>query len=293
MSELLDNRPQNPADRAKFASTLRTVLVQVGVGPQDLPRLRVAAALAGRFDATLYGVACEEAPPLGAIDPTGLTQGAWYAGMQEQLRIELQQARGVFDSAIAGLKAEWAAVQAMPAETLMRLSRGADLIVADSRPLSRYDEYRTADAAQLMLGSGRPVLLTPPSAEALKGEAVVVAWKDTRESRRALSDAMPLLAAAKTVLVLEICDKDDAHAAELRTAAVAAGLARHDIPALSRATVAPSERVASELDVAADAIGADLIVAGGYGHSRLGEWFFGGVTRDLLRQPERFVLLSH
>jgi hypothetical protein len=56
-------------------------------------------------------------------------------------------------------------------------AEAADLIVADSRPLSRYDEYRTADAARLMLGSGRPVLLTPPSAEALKGEAVVVAWK--------------------------------------------------------------------------------------------------------------------
>ena len=59
---------------------------------------------------------------------------------------------------------------------------------------------------------------------------------------------------------------------------------------------APSPRrrsITIELDEAAQAIGADLLVAGGFGHSRLGEWFFGGVTRELLHFPERFVLLSH
>lgn len=293
MGELLDNRPRGAATREKPASTLRTVLVQVGVDPQDLPRLHAAAALARMFHATLYGVACQQALPLGAIDPTGLAQAAWYAGLEEQLQAELKQARAVFDAAISGLKTEWTAVQAMPAETLMRLSRGADLIVADSRTLGRQERYRTADAAEVMLGAGRPVLLAPPSGKPLKADAVVVAWKDAREARRALADAMPLLVAAQTVLVLEICDKDDVQAAEVRTAAVAAGLARHDVHAQTCVTVAPSDRVATEADIAAEAIGADLIVAGGYSHTRLGEWIFGGVTRDLLRHPERFVLLSH
>lgn len=287
MSELLDNRSQ------RSSSTLRTVLVQVGVDPQDLPRLRAAAALTRKFDATVYGVGCEQALPLGLVEPTGLLQGAWYAEMEEQVQADLKHAHAIFETETAGLKTEWTADQAMPAEALVRLSRGADLIVADSRPFGAQDRYRTAEAAEVMLAAGRPVLLAPPSGQALKADAVVIAWKDTRESRRALADAMPLLVAAETVLVLEICDREDVHAAEARTAAVAAGLGRHDVHAQARATVAPSERVANEVDIAADAIGADLIVAGGYGHTRLGEWIFGGVTRDLLRHPRRFVLLSH
>lgn len=287
MSELLDNRSQ------RSSSTLRTVLVQVGVDPQDLPRLRAAAALTRKFDATVYGVGCEQALPLGLVEPTGLLQGAWYAEMEEQVQADLKHAHAIFETETAGLKTEWTADQAMPAEALVRLSRGADLIVADSRPFGAQDRYRTAEAAEVMLAAGRPVLLAPPSGQALKADAVVIAWKDTRESRRALADAMPLLVAAETVLVLEICDREDVQAAEARTAAVAAGLGRHDVHAQARATVAPSERVANEVDIAADAIGADLIVAGGYGHTRLGEWIFGGVTRDLLRHPERFVLLSH
>lgn len=287
MSELLDNRSQ------RSSSTLRTVLVQVGVDPQDLPRLRAAAALTRKFDATVYGVGCEQALPLGLVEPTGLLQGAWYAEMEEQVQADLKHAHAIFETETAGLKTEWTADQAMPAEALVRLSRAADLIVADSRPFGAQDRYRTAEAAEVMLAAGRPVLLAPPSGQALKADAVVIAWKDTRESRRALADAMPLLVAAETVLVLEICDREDVQAAEARTAAVAAGLGRHDVHAQARATVAPSERVANEVDIAADAIGADLIVAGGYGHTRLGEWIFGGVTRDLLRHPERFVLLSH
>lgn len=287
MSELLDNRSQ------RSSSTLRTVLVQVGVDPQDLPRLRAAAALTRKFDATVYGVGCEQALPLGLVEPTGLLQGAWYAEMEEQVQADLKHAHAIFETETAGLKTEWTADQAMPAEALVRLSRAADLIVADSRPFGAQDRYRTAEAAEVMLAAGRPVLLAPPSGQALKADAVVIAWKDTRESRRALADAMPLLVAAETVLVLEICDREDVQAAEARTAAVAAGLGRHDVHAQARATVAPSERVANEVDIAADAIGADLIVAGGYGHTRLGEWIFGGVTRDLLRHPKRFVLLSH
>lgn len=292
MSEHLDPRSRDRA-AGRGPSTLRTVLVQVGADPQDLLRLRAAAALAERFDATLYGVACEEALPLGAVDSKGLVQGAWYAEVEERVQADLKQAHAIFEAETAGLKTKWEAIQAMPAATLARLSRGADLIIADNCPTGRQDRYRTAGAAEVMLSAGRPVLIAPPSGRALEAKAAVVAWKDTREARRALADAMPLLVAADAVLVLEVCEKGDVRVAEARTAAVAAGLQRHDVRAQARVTVAPSERIPNEVDSAAEAIGADLIVAGGYGHTRLGEWIFGGVTRALLRNPERFVLLSH
>jgi nucleotide-binding universal stress UspA family protein len=227
------------------------------------------------------------------VDPTGLVQGAWYAEMEEQVQANLKRARSVFDAETDGVERVWNALQAMPAEALVRLSRGADLIVADGRQLSQQDRYRAAKATELLLFAGRPVLLVPPAGGALKAEAVVIAWKDTREARRALADALPLLATAGTVLVVEVCSGDEAAAAEARTTAVVAGLKRHGVNAHARAIVAPPERVEIELNATAEAIGADLIVAGGYGHSRLGEWIFGGVTRDLLRHAERFVLLSH
>jgi nucleotide-binding universal stress UspA family protein len=95
------------------------------------------------------------------------------------------------------------------------------------------------------------------------------------------------------VVVMEVCSHQDAAAAEVRTIAVVEGLKRHGVSAWPKVVVASPERVVVELDIEAQAIDADLIVAGGYGHSRFGEWVFGGVTYDLLHRPERFVLLSH
>jgi nucleotide-binding universal stress UspA family protein len=121
-----------------------------------------------------------------------------------------------------------------------------------------------------------------------------VAWKETRESRRALGDALPLMAAADEVVVVELCAPDEAIGdAEFHVNEVALGLKRHGVNARGKAITAPDAEVAARLNAEAKAIGADLIVAGCYGHSRMNEWFFGGVTRDLLSNPQRFLLLSH
>ena len=122
---------------------------------------------------------------------------------------------------------------------------------------------------------------------------MVVAWKDTREARRALADSLPLLKRADEVLVLEVCDADLMEDAQLHTAAVAEHLRRYGISARPKAISAGRNEAADLIHRNAVEIGADLIVAGAYGHSRLGEWMFGGVTRDLLVRPERFVLMSH
>jgi nucleotide-binding universal stress UspA family protein len=292
MTSLLAEAPTaGPSQAARAA--IRTVLVHVRPEPEARARLATAAALAASFDATLFGLAAETVPPLGAMDPTGLMQGAWYADMRQQVQDDLERARATFDEATRGLKTDFAWIDDMPAAALARAARAADVIVAGGCPVPGGDRYRQCDAAEVMLQAGRPVLVTPPEGGALAARSVVIAWKEGREARRAVADALPFLSGADTVVVLEVCGKDDAEDAELRTASVAAGLKRHDVHAQARVIVAPPERVAGKLDKTAEAIGADLIVAGGYGHSRLGEWVFGGVTRDLLRDPHRFVLLSH
>jgi nucleotide-binding universal stress UspA family protein len=296
MTALLDVSPEaDPRAPAALASStaIRTVLVHVRSGREDLPRLRTATALARKFDATVFGVACEAIPPSGAADPTAILVGSWYLAMREQLESDLAQARAVFDAEVQGQRAEWLSVEDLPGPALARISRAADIIVSGGRPLHQTDRYRNVDTAELMLFSGRPVLIAPPLGGELKADKVVVAWKDTRESRRALSDAMPFLVTAQEVVVVEVSVPDDVSHAESRTAAVVSGLKRHGVNARPRVVTADPGRVTIELNQAAQAIGADLLVAGGFGHSRLGEWFFGGVTRELLHFPERFVLLSH
>jgi len=295
MATLLTVGQSTPSGRTlpRGAMAIRTLLVHVCAEAQDLPRLRSAADLARRLDATLFGLGCEMAPPMDVIDPSGLMQAEWYAEMLKHAKAKLERARELFHAETEGLRTEWVSTQDMPAQALTRLSRGADLIMTGGHPLAETDPYRGVDTTEVMLHAGRPVLVAPPNGGRLHADAVVVAWKDTREARRALADALPLLLGAESVLVMQVCERDSVEDAESAVAGVVGGLQRHDIDAHGRVVVAPPNRIVAELNIAAGALGADLIVSGGYGHRRIGEWVFGGVTRDLLQHPERFVLLSH
>lgn len=269
---------------------IRSLLVQVEPGAETEARLQVAVDLARRLDATLLGVGLEMIQGIGVGDPF-VVGGDWIDELEALVQDNLKRAEANFRTHAAGLQTEWLGLQELPAPAIARLSRGVDLIVAGGAPLD--DAIRSADTAELIVRSGRPVLVAPPHGGKLRGEAVVVAWKDTRESRRAVADSLPFLKAAEAVSVVEVCDKDDYAAAELHTIDVVQYLRRHGVKAHAKAVVAPPERVATELNIIAQTIEADLIVAGAYGHTRLGEWLFGGVTRSLLREPERFALLSH
>jgi nucleotide-binding universal stress UspA family protein len=108
-----------------------------------------------------------------------------------------------------------------------------------------------------------------------------------------VADALPFLQMAEDVVVQEVCDDDHFGDAQLHTFAVVEHLKRHGVAARAKATIASADATGLELNKTADSIDADLIVAGAYGHSRLGEWVFGGVTHGLLQAPERFILLSH
>jgi nucleotide-binding universal stress UspA family protein len=282
------------ADRlARAESAIRTLLVHVQPEAEARPRLQVAADLARRIGAVLHGVGAEMIPAEATGDPYGYMGGAWVAEVQKVIAQNLKTAEALFGEHAKDLEAHWTAVEDLPALALARISRGADLIVAGGSPLGDHDTYRWCDPGKLMLESGRPVLVVPPHGGRLRLDAAVVAWKDTRESRRALADAIPLLACADRVVVMEVCSERETEDADTHTAAVVRALALHGVKASARVVPAPPDRVATELNIEAQAIDADLIVAGGYGHSRLGEWVFGGATYDLLHRPERFVLFSH
>ena len=126
--------------------------------------------------------------------------------------------------------------------------------------------------------AGRPVLVVPPGCDALDAGNVVVAWKNTREARRALADALPFLKEARQVTLLHV--SEERRRRRLARRPVAFSSPRHR--GIARDDCAKDRTVAERIVAFASGEELGLIVAGAYGHTRLREWAFGGVTRDLL-----------
>ena len=178
---------------------------------------------------------------------------------------------------------EWRSAISLPVPFIAEQARAADLIVVSRQAQSDASAWRFGvSPEELVLTVGRPVLIACPYDNDFSAQRVIVAWKDTREAHRAVSDALPLLKAAKEVFVVAIGDEtrragaDDVTAYLLRHGIESPTVLRRDAPA----------GVADEIMKVAEQEQADLIVSGAYGYSRMREWMFGGVTRELLiRSP--------
>jgi nucleotide-binding universal stress UspA family protein len=176
---------------------------------------------------------------------------------------------------------------------LAEAARSADLIIiGHDRGASLLDAARRVENSDLVMQAGRPVLIVPHDVPALPLAHVLVGWKDTRETRRAVRDALPFLARAAQVTLVEIAPAAELEAAKKRLEDVQGWLQAHGIKAGFLAAAATGDD-AIRLNAVAREHKADLLVAGAYGHSRLREWVLGGVTHDLLLRAERCVLVSH
>ena len=253
--------------------------------------MEAAAILARELDARLIGLGAETFEPLPAPDPfSGYATGEWIAFALEQVANDIKASEAAFRRDAAGADLEWRQAQDHPHRALSQIARAADLVVVS--PKSGKSGARSADPADVAMSAGRPILVVPEGQSHLHAKTVVVAWKDTRECRRAISDAMPFLRRADEVVVHAVgADWDEFALAQAED--VVANLKRHGVAARACFTVAPAEGVTAEIEKVVRDNGADLIVAGAYGHSRLREWALGGVTDDLLHRPPCFVLMSH
>jgi nucleotide-binding universal stress UspA family protein len=208
------------------------------------------------------------------------------------MRARLEFAGNRFRSAAGeGREVEWRSAIDFPTETLINEARCADLVLVQKTKSN--DIYRLLDPGAAILGAGRPVLVVPAGTKSLTGEHVLVAWKDTREARRAVWDALPFLREAGRVTVTEICEDERVDAARHSVNDVAGYLARHGIKAEARVKIRAHGSAADQIIRLAEDDGVDLMVAGAYGHSRLNEWVFGGMTRDLLASSPICCLMSH
>lgn len=268
----------------------------VDAAPENEAPVRFAFALAQAFGASLTGVCTVATPPM--IGDDAFTGGAaltvLMADYELAAQTEVRDAESRFRAfaRTANVQADWRGAVGWPPYRLVEQARLADLVVVGAH--SRKARYGSASPADVAMSAGRPVLVVPRSVppSALGGPALV-AWKDTREARRAVAGAVPLLQRASRVHLAEVCAKDDqAHARE-GLADVQTFLARHgvrsDFEVLSAEDTAAGERL---LGHARDSQ-CDLVVAGAYGHPRLTEWILGGVTRTLIDRSPLCLLLAH
>jgi hypothetical protein len=157
---------------------------------------------------------------------------------------------------------------------LSREACAANLVIIGRERLSA-DPFRSLDPGALLLPVGRPVLLVPTGLNHLHANRIAVAWKDTREARRALSDSLPFLHDTEKVFLVEVCTEHEAKAVQHRMSNIMNYLARHRITTAT-ALMLQAANVTDELLGVVRKENVDLLVAGAYGHSRLGECVFGG-----------------
>jgi nucleotide-binding universal stress UspA family protein len=275
---------------------IKDIVVNLSIGEKPGPACDYAISVAAAFDAHLAGIAF-------LYDPIVPVSGAGYIPaevIETQERDNETATRAALDrfttaSARAGVAAEPLTLSASfggVGEQFGRIARRFDLsIVGQAEPETSAVEEIIVESA--LFESGRPVIIVPYIQKApLKLDRVMLCWDGSRAAARAIADAMPLLRRAGRVEVVIVANergKQD----EIEGADMGGHLARHGLNVEVKRTALGGIDVADViLSHAADA-SSDLIVMGGYGHSRLREFVLGGVTRSILRSMTVPVLMSH
>lgn len=273
--------------------SFRDLAVLLGVGVTTAPPY--AISLAAALEAHLTGLALliDPAPPNFAFIE------APYSALQAALERARSEARGVLqafetDAGRAGLATASEMLQSDLGATervLEKALRHFDLtVVEQQRPDVPGDGDLMIEVA--LFGSGRPVIVVPYiQKDPFKLDTVMVAWDGSLVSARALGDALPLLTRARRVEVVTVA-KGRSSAAELRGFDIAQHLARHQVETELRLVHGGNDIAETLLSHAAD-VNADLLVMGGYGHSRLREFVLGGTTRTILESMTLPVFMSH
>jgi nucleotide-binding universal stress UspA family protein len=271
--------------------TYRTLMVHLEPDRSNAGLLKIAGDLAERFDARVIAVV--------ACKPVQLDYSAGYApadliqqDREKEIKATEAEFRNMLQARIKTLEWRSAVTFGVLSEYIAREARSADLIITGPGSGGRVDAAPFVNIGDLVMQVARPVLVVPAAADELKLEQIIIGWKDTRETQRAVFDALPLLKKAAHVTVVEICAEREIAAAQTRVEDVVGWLKWHSVVAESHASPSTGDD-ASLLNALAEEQGANMVVAGAYGHSRLREWVLGGVTRDLLLRGEKFSLLSH
>jgi len=276
----------------------KDILVYVDTAKSCPERLAVAVRLAARHGAHLIGLHVRSP----AVVPTFIFSelGPQLSELQSQFSAETAaEAKDLFDAAVAGsaLSVEWRDVSGDALDEVPLHSRYADLTIVGQASLDDDDDALVERGLvdHLVLEAGRPVLVVPAVGHyPTLGDKVLMAWNSSRESTRAVADALPILALSRLVTVLAI----NPHGGQMGHgdvpgADICLHLARHGVTAVCESITSDDIEVGSMLLSRAADDEADLLVMGAYGRSRLRELVLGGATRHILAHMTVPVFLSH
>jgi nucleotide-binding universal stress UspA family protein len=271
-------------------------MVSMALDQPNGARLEAAGQIAERFDAGIVGIAAAQfSPPL--YFTSGEEAQALVDQGQASIKKLLSELEAQFREATKNRArhVEWRCAIDFPARYILQEARCADIIVSGGQSNALSDPFAVASPKDLVMQAGRPLFIVPDNVDWLDLRSVLVAWKDTLEARRAIADSLPMLRKAKDVTIAEIVEEGDSRsAAESRVRDVVAWLSRHGV---SASALVPDDNgnqdATVQLDGMAADVGAAVIVAGAYGHSRFRELILGGMTQHLIAQTKRCVLLSH
>ncbi len=242
-------------------------MVHLELGRSNPGLLNIIGDLAGRFDARVIGIAaCQPVRLVGGDFAGSLVSGDLIDADRTEIEKENKRSEAEFRSALQNRveSLEWrsAVMFTSLADYISREARSADVVVTAVAPKVPFDGARCVNIGDLVMQAGRPVLVVPAGKNKLRPERVVVGWKDTRESRCAVLDALPLLKTAAHMVVVEIAAEDQLAEARARLKDVVAWLKRHGVEAdpIAEASTEPDDSM--RLESVAREQRADLIVAG-------------------------------
>lgn len=276
---------------------IKDILVYLDGTKEDEVRLSYAVPIAEQHDAFLTGLLCVELPDVVSAGEGVFSVGKVAAELQAQATdrgdADEKALKDVFSK--LGVRNELRRIDNVGASmgaAIADEARVSDLFVA-TRPYGHYTETPEL-LEKILFSSGRPCLFVPPAIPASEPLTdIVVGWRNSRETARVVADAIPLLQKATKVTLAMVHEGDSNE--ELRIEP-GADMARH----LDRHGVNVELRNITGWDNAGEALlnevertDANLIVIGGYGHSRFREWIMGGVTREILSKAEVPVLMAH
>src|SRR5947209_1989685 len=273
----------------------KTIIVSLALDRSNDACLAVAGDLAERFGARVIGVSASDIRP-ALYFAEGNTAQAVLEEEAAAIRTRLSELEMEFRALVSprAKSIEWRSALTLPTPFIMQQARAADVVVAGQRAEALVDPCVAVDPSDLVMRAGRPLIVVPPTVQWLDPRSVLVAWKDAREARRAVFDALPILATAEEVTIAEVAEQGTERAEALsHVEDVAAWLRGHGI--VANAVVPEAETadsVAEQIERIAANLGAGTVIAGAYGHSRFREWILGGVTRHLSTQSGRCAFLS-
>jgi nucleotide-binding universal stress UspA family protein len=282
---------------------LKTILVLLNDANRTEQLLDAASALARQFDAHLIGLYI--LPAAKVYSDVGMVAAPMvFEGYRDLFNSKLAEVRKKFEAQAKqdDLKSEWRVIDSnFPeiADSAITEARSAELVITSQIDYGPDGSIERDLVVRLIMESGRPVLVIPKTGHfAPRGEGIaekaIVGFNGTRESARAMFDALPLLRLVKeTRLVWVDPYKQSGEAGEIPGAEEATVLSRHGIKAIAEPMMTTGRNAGEALLMRANDLGADLLVMGGYAHSRMSEFVFGGATRHVLEHMKIPVLMSH